>query len=291
MKTIKYIWIGLVGMFSTITAFAQNNNVGIGTTTPDETAALEIKSTNQGFLPPRLNSSEILSIPSPAEGLMVYNTSQKMIYFFNGSNWMDMNNNPLIPNVQQRLDILGETPIQIFNSGIPLDSLYSKKYQGGLIAYLNTSTGTGLIAATSDQSNNQLTWWNGSNTNTGASGTTIGAGESNTNAIVTSQGAGNYAASVCDTYSVTLGAVTYSDWYLPSKDELNLLWQNLADYDGNGENLGLSDPNNLGGFQDSFYWSSSETNNSESEKQDFYNGSQFFDLKNTFGYVRAVRAF
>lgn len=290
MKTKTIVALSLLGIFITFAATAQNGNVGIGTTTPDVTAALEIKSTTQGFLPPRLSTSEILSISSPAEGLLVYNTNKKMIYFFNGTDWVDMNNVVLVGNVQQRLDILGETPIQIYNSGMPLDSLYGKNYQGGLIAYLNTSNGTGLIAASSDQSSG-IAWWNGSYTTTGATGTAIGTGQSNTNAIIASQGAGNYPASLCDAYSVTVGAVTYSDWHLPSKDELNLLWQNLADSDGDGNNSGPGDPNNLGDFVDALYWSSSEDNNTDVSKQDFFNGSQFTDLKNTFGYVRAVRAF
>jgi hypothetical protein len=180
--------------------------------------------------------------------------------------------------VQQRLSG-GLTPFAIYSSdNTLLDSLYGKTYQGGLIAYLNTTTGTGLIAATSDHQSNGIQWHNGSNTTTGATGIAIGTGQSNTIAIITSQGAGSYAASLCDSYSVTLGAVTYTDWFLPSKDELNQLYQNLK-------------LNNFGGFANNYYWSSTEFNNYLAWRQGFFNGYQNYGVKyNTFR-VRAVRAF
>jgi hypothetical protein len=49
--------------------------VGIGTTSPNPNAALDITSTTQGFLPPRMTNSQINSIYNPVEGLMVYNST------------------------------------------------------------------------------------------------------------------------------------------------------------------------------------------------------------------------
>jgi hypothetical protein len=61
--------------------------VGVGTNTPDNSAALEVQSTTKGFLPPRMTQSQIVAISNPAEGLMVYCTdcSPKELYVFDGS--------------------------------------------------------------------------------------------------------------------------------------------------------------------------------------------------------------
>jgi hypothetical protein len=59
-----------------------NSKVGIGTTSPSSSAALEINSSTKGFLPPRMTTPEILAIPSPANGLIVYNTSDEHVYIY-----------------------------------------------------------------------------------------------------------------------------------------------------------------------------------------------------------------
>jgi hypothetical protein len=72
-----------------------NAQTGIGTTTPDASAKLDISSTNKGFLPPRLtltSSTDNTTIPNPAIGLLVYNTGNNVglvagYYYWNGSSW------------------------------------------------------------------------------------------------------------------------------------------------------------------------------------------------------------
>jgi len=68
---------------------------GIGTTTPHASAKLEVSATNKGFLPPRVtlsSNTDATTIPSPAEGLLVYNTGNNSglvagYYYWNGANW------------------------------------------------------------------------------------------------------------------------------------------------------------------------------------------------------------
>lgn len=63
-------------------AFGQ---VGIGTTYPEESAILELKSTNKGFLPPRFSNNEKIAIINPATGLMIYNTDKKCLEINKGT--------------------------------------------------------------------------------------------------------------------------------------------------------------------------------------------------------------
>jgi hypothetical protein len=64
-----------------------SGSVGVGTNTPDPSAILELTSTTQGFLPPRMDNSEINAISNPAEGLIVYSTQSKCLFLFDGANW------------------------------------------------------------------------------------------------------------------------------------------------------------------------------------------------------------
>jgi hypothetical protein len=77
-----------------------NGQIGIGTSSPDASAALEVTSTNKGMLIPRVTltgSTDQTTIPSPATGLMVYNTgtgalTYKGFIFWNGTEWRTFNN-------------------------------------------------------------------------------------------------------------------------------------------------------------------------------------------------------
>ena len=145
----------------------------------------------------------------------------------------------------------------------------------------------------------------GSNKTVGTE-TRIGKGKANTEALVKVMGEtayadssrddkDTYAAKACVDYSVTKDGITYNDWFLPSRDELNLMYVNLH-------------KNGMGSFVPSFdveydeeyygpfgYWSSSESSDESAWLQYFDDRSSHYgSCRNGRGetyYVRPIRAF
>ena len=179
----------------------------------------------------------------------------------------------------------GQVGLTGATGGYPVHTI-GESYGGGIVFYVYDGGQHGLIAATADQSAG-IQWYNGTyNINTGTTGSGVGAGAMNTTLIVAMQMnndiAGNFAAKVCADYSVMVGDVTYGDWYLPSKYELNLLYLQK---------------DVVGGFASNVYWSSCDAYGvfewgiDYSWGQYFPGGSQDYFVKNFALCVRAVRAF
>jgi hypothetical protein len=116
-----------------------------------------------------------------------------------------------------------------------------QNYDGGIIFYIDGTGQHGLIAAPNDQGTTQ--WGCSGTVISGANGTTIGSGQTNTTAIVTNCSTAGIAARICD--DLVLGGK--SDWFLPSEAELVMMYQNLP-------------VQGLGGFTTGNYWSSSQSN-------------------------------
>ena len=145
-------------------------------------------------------------------------------------------------------------------------------YGGGIIFHIDSTGQHGLIADTADLKPSR--WLNKVYSVTGVTATRIGRGYPNTRKIVLSQGDSGvlYAARRCWRYKGS----GYTDWFLPSRDELNELYKQRSV---------------VGGFTSNLYWSSSEYNYAFAWFQNFSNGGQTYDYKGNIYYVRAVRAF
>ena len=184
----------------------------------------------------------------------------------------------------------GKTPKELFDAGVPLDSLYGKMYEGGIIFYLNTDDGTGMVAATSDLNvdvgfyvewgcyGTDLTGLNNITSNPPIpeneteQGARIGDGKANTDAILAECTTDDIAAKLCR----DLG----EDWFLPSRSALRLMYKNLNE-------------NGHGGFTNGFYWSSTEYSHANAWGHYFWLTSVSVAAinKDSPRHLRAVRSF
>ena len=249
----------------TLNSATVNGKVIVGASSAaSASAVLEVSSTTQGFLPPRMTYAQKTAIVSPPQGLMIYCTNcgtNGEPEYFNGTSWVNM---------------VGGTAASV---PITLGSTHEGGkvfyiFQEGEPGYVAGET-HGLIAATSDIPSNSYRILVGCYGVYGTS-TALGTGAANTTKLLACNDAVN-AAKLVD--ALTDGGK--SDWYLPSKDELNKLYLNK----------GL-----VGNFTDwnGWYWSSSEWspwNDIYAWYQNFNDGTQSADSKGAQKGIRAIRSF
>ena len=174
--------------------------------------------------------------------------------------------------MRKLLIILLCSPIIVFGQNLAVGDTY----EGGIIFYLDGSGG-GLIAAPTDQATvNDFPEWGCIGTAIlGADGLILGTGAQNTidieNGCITS----GTAADICS----NLVLDGFSDWFLPSIGELEIMYLNI----GTGSNIG--------NFVSTKYWSSTEKDETYAWSWEFSSGYQDYNSKTSNKYVRAIRAF
>jgi hypothetical protein len=73
--------------------YDNGTSVSIGTASPSASSLLQLDSTNKGLLQPRMTTIQRDAITSPAEGLRIYNTTTKKENFYNGTSWIELQEN------------------------------------------------------------------------------------------------------------------------------------------------------------------------------------------------------
>jgi Protein of unknown function (DUF1566) len=160
--------------------------------------------------------------------------------------------------------------------------------QGGIVFWVDETGQHGLVCAANDAQSAEVRWDAGTSTFTMALGDGPLSGKMNTAIIIANQGRGDgatYAARICNELKVTQGGKTYGDWYLPSKEELNLIYQNKVIINA----VAIANGGDMNLF--AYYWSSTEGSSNSAWAQYFNGGLQFIRIKTTASYVRAVRSF
>jgi uncharacterized protein (TIGR02145 family) len=145
-------------------------------------------------------------------------------------------------------------------------------YAGGIVFFIDSTGQHGLVCAPSDQGSYEF----------GCSGTylpgtfsiLLGSGQANTNLITNGCGQRPIAASVCEDLVMN----GYNDWFLPSSDELTIIYTNLR-------------TQGIGNFTNNWYWSSSQAHTYLALGVNFSGGNLMDYNKNHLSQVRAIRAF
>lgn len=126
--TFFFIFLGIRSIIA--------QNVGIGTNTPHASAILDITSTTKGLLAPRLTNEQMITMPSPANGLLIYNTDQNKYYYYQNTTWLPvsssantwlystshMYNNPVSFNVGIGSNVAPLERLHIFGGNVTIEN-------------------------------------------------------------------------------------------------------------------------------------------------------------------------
>lgn len=110
MKNNFRLLVVALGIISVTPVIAQKDNVGIGTTKPDQSAALDITSSTKGLLMPRMSLQQRGAIQNPAQGLVIYQTDfLSGFYFYDGKEWKSMTQEKSVAGVDGDWTVTGNT--------------------------------------------------------------------------------------------------------------------------------------------------------------------------------------
>lgn len=215
---MKYLAL-LLALSMPVLAWSQ---VGIGTSSPDASAALELSATTKGFLPPRMTATQRTAIGTPATGLMVYQTDGTAgLYAYNGSAWIaqsDWYSNTGVPASSFALVVPASiTSSATANYGIGANALNALTVGDGNVALghdaaksvtnalYNTAVGYSALSATTGSGNTALGRSTGTTNTSGSNNTFLGqSSNASVNNLTNATAIGN-GAEVSASNTIQLG--------------------------------------------------------------------------------------
>jgi hypothetical protein len=316
LKRLQFL---IAGMLVSQISLAQGVKISPQPGTPDPSAILETQDTTRGVLMPRVNlqsSTDALTIANPATSLMVFNTGLTLSpagFYYNAGTPQAPQWALVLPNpANTSLNMNGfaienlATPVNpadavtkdyvdqlISGSGGIFSHYIGQPYAGGVIFHLwkdPQGVEHGLIVSKTNQSNAHN--WTNALGLIGVSAQSTSDGNSNSLSIINQSGHTQSAAKLCLDW-VDAG---YSDWYLPSMEELSLLWHNR--FTVNKTLSSMQNAQTISGTTTTpRFWSSTEYATSDAFSVGFLNGYATYGDgaapagKGTMAIVRAIRSF
>jgi hypothetical protein len=250
MKTAVSLFI--IAIFASANIALAQVSINDNGQPPDPSAMLDVQAADKGFLLPRL---DYYDLPYPAApGLMVFVTANgpegdNLIYLYNGSDWVMLHST---------------------------DSSVGSMMEGGVVFWYDEYQGFGLVSAMFDQGASEWGCF-GEEIGFDAWNVEIGMGDANTGAIVSACNEESFAAKICDDLELN----GYTDWFLPSRDELYEMYL-------------YKDA--IGGYSNNLYWSSTETEIAPDPSEmawivGFNNGFQGWTTKSASLALRCIRKY
>jgi len=221
---MKHLTLLLAAALPTL-GFAQ---VGVGTSSPDASAALEVSSTTKGFLPPRMTATQRAAIASPATGMMVYQTDGTAgLYVYSGSAWIIQADWYVDPDASTSYFGLNK-PSNVASGALNNLGIGTTALNALTDGDQNLAVGTGALAAVTKNGYNTAVGYNalngansstasqashnsalgrlsGSSITTGTNNTFIGSGADASDGSITNATALGYGATVDASNAIQLG--------------------------------------------------------------------------------------
>jgi hypothetical protein len=135
-------------------------NVGIGTTTPNPSAQLDVASTTKGILIPRMNEAEKNAIPTPLQGLLVFNTTTNSFQYYNGVSWINTSHSGIINGTSNKVakfnspwGLTGNTLITDNGVGVAINTTNALPNSSALLDITSNNKGLLIPRMTSTERN------------------------------------------------------------------------------------------------------------------------------------------